>query len=55
MQIEQPVGRYLKLRTGFMQSLSDGLVILNPVAPDPETNLGAHLLSRHRRIAVPPV
>jgi hypothetical protein len=45
MQIEQPVGHYLKLRTGFMQSLSDGLVILNPVAPDPETNLGAHLLS----------
>ena len=45
MQVEQPVGRYLKLRTGFMQSLSDGLVILNPVAPDPETNLGAHLLS----------
>ena len=49
MQVEQPVGRYLKLRTGFMQSLSDGLVILNPVAPDPETNLGAHLLMRHRR------
>jgi hypothetical protein len=45
MQIEQPLGQYLKLRTGFMQSLSDGLVILNPVAPDPETNLGAHLLS----------
>jgi hypothetical protein len=45
VQIEQPVGRYLKLRTGFMQSLSDGLVILNQVAPDPETNLGAHLLS----------
>ena len=45
MQIEQPVGHYLKLRTGFMESLSDGLVILNPVAPDPATNLGAHLLS----------
>jgi TonB dependent receptor len=45
LQIEQPAGHYLKLRTGFMQSLSDGLVILNPVAPDPETNLGAHLLS----------
>ncbi len=45
VQIEQPVGRFLKLRTGFMQSLSEGLVILNPVAPDAETNLGAHLLS----------
>jgi hypothetical protein len=45
LQVEQPVGRYLKLRTGFMQSLSDGLVILNPVAPDPATGLGAQLLS----------
>jgi hypothetical protein len=45
MQVEQPIGRYLKLRTGFMQSLSDGLVILEPVAPDPVTGLGANLLS----------
>ena len=45
MQVEQPLGRYLKLRTGFTQSLSDGLVILNPVAPDPATGLGANLLS----------
>ncbi len=45
LQVEQPVGPYLKLRTGFMQSLSDGLVILNPVAPDPVTQLGALLLS----------
>jgi hypothetical protein len=45
VQIEQPVGRFLKLRTGYMQSRSDGLVILNPVAPDPDTGLGAHLLS----------
>ena len=45
VQVEQPVGHYVKLRTGFMQSQSDGLVILDPVAPDPETDLGAHLLS----------
>ncbi len=45
MQVEQPVGRFLKLRTGFMQTLSDGLVILDPVAPDPATGLGANLLS----------
>jgi Carboxypeptidase regulatory-like domain len=45
MQIEQPMGRYLTLRTGFMQSLSDGLVILNPVLPDATTGLGALLLS----------
>ncbi len=45
VQLEQPVGQYLKLRTGFMQSLSDGLVILNPVLPDASTGLGALLLS----------
>jgi len=45
LQVEQPIGPYLKLRTGFMQSLSDGLVILNPVAPGPDTGLGALLLS----------
>ena len=28
-----------------MQSDSDGLVILNPTAPDPETNFGSYLLS----------
>ena len=31
VQIEQPVAPHLKLRTGYMQSLSDGLMILNPV------------------------
>ena len=45
VQIEQPVAPHLKLRTGYMQSLSDGLPILNPVAPDPDTGLGAYLLS----------
>jgi len=45
LQIEQPAGPYLKLRTGFMQSLSDGMVILNPVTPDPDTGHGALLLS----------
>jgi len=45
LQVEQPVGHYLKLRTGFMQTLSDGLVILDSVAPDPATGLGANLLS----------
>ena len=45
LQLEQPVGHYLTLRTGFMQSRSDGLVILNPVPPDATTGLGALLLS----------
>jgi hypothetical protein len=44
-QIEQPISPRVKLRTGYMQSVSDGLVILNPVAPDPDTGLGAYLLT----------
>jgi hypothetical protein len=44
-QVEQPVAPHLTLRTGYMQSISDGLMILNPVAPDPESGLGAFLLS----------
>ena len=45
LQIEQPVSPHLRLRTGYMESVSDGLTIINPVAPDPETGLGALLLS----------
>jgi hypothetical protein len=45
VQIEQPLSNFLKLRAGYMQNQSAGLVILNPVAPDPSTNTGAYLLS----------
>jgi hypothetical protein len=45
LQIEQPISPHLKLRAGYMQSMSDGLVILNPTAPDLDTNLGSYLLS----------
>jgi hypothetical protein len=45
IQIEQPISPRLRLRSGYMQSLSDGLMILDPVAPDPMTGLGAYLLS----------
>lgn len=45
IQLEQPVSPRLKLRAGYMQSYSDGLVILNPTAPDLATNLGSYLLS----------
>jgi hypothetical protein len=45
IQIEQPVSPRLKLRTGYMQSISDGLLILDPLAPDPNTGLGAYLLN----------
>jgi len=44
-QVDQPATRWLRLRVGYLQNLSDGLVILNPVAPDPVTNVGAYSLS----------
>jgi hypothetical protein len=45
MQVEQTMSEHLKLRIGYMQSQSSGLVLLNSVAPDPVTNTGAYLLS----------
>jgi hypothetical protein len=45
LQLEQPAGPHIKLRAGYTQSLSDGLVILNPTPVDPETGLGSYLLS----------
>jgi len=45
MQVEQPVTEHVKLRLGYMQSASSGLVIMNTVAPNPATNTGAYLLS----------
>lgn len=45
LQIEQPVTTRLRLRFGYMQSASSGLVIMNPVAPDPVTNIGANVLT----------
>jgi hypothetical protein len=45
MQVEQTLSEHLKLRIGYMQSQSSGLVLLNSVAPDPVTNTGAYLLS----------
>jgi hypothetical protein len=45
VQVEQPLSQHLRLRVGYMQNQSAGLVILNRVAPDPGTNIGANLLS----------
>jgi hypothetical protein len=45
IQIEQPVTERLRLRAGYMQTESTGLVILNSSAPDPATNTGVRLLS----------
>jgi hypothetical protein len=44
-QVEQPIATRLKLRIGYMQNQSEGLVTLNPVAPDPATNIGSRVLS----------
>jgi len=57
LQVEQPLSRFLKLRVGYLQNDSQGLVIMNPVAPDPDTNTGAYLLSgvgqsRYRQLEV---
>jgi len=45
VQIEQPLTQHVKLRVGYMQSQSSGLVIMNTVAPNPASNTGAYLLS----------
>ncbi len=44
-QVEQPLTSHLRLRVGYTQSQSAGLVVLNHVAPDPLTLLGANLLT----------
>ena len=45
VQIEQPVTSYLKLRAGYLQSVSSGLVILDSTLRDPATATGRLLLS----------
>jgi hypothetical protein len=57
LQIEQPLTPFLKLRVGYLQNYSQGLVILNSISPDPDTNTGAYLLSgvgqsRYRQLEV---
>lgn len=44
-QIEQPVTRFVKLRAGYMQNDSAGLVVLDSIPPDPVTNIGAYTLA----------
>ena len=57
VQVEQPVSTFLKLRVGYMQNRSEGLVILNPSVPDAATNTGTYLLSgtgksRYRQLEI---
>jgi len=57
VQVEQPVTQFLRLRAGYLQNISSGLVILEPTAPDPITNTALNLLlgtghSRYRQAEV---
>jgi hypothetical protein len=45
VQVEQPVSTFLRLRVGYQQNRSDGLVVLNPSEPDSTTNTGTYLLT----------
>jgi len=44
-QIEQPITRNLRLRTGYMHTLSSGLVVLDSTAPNLATDTAHTLLS----------
>jgi len=45
LQVEQSVTRFVKVRVGYLRSISDGLVTMTPIAPDPVTNIGVNQLS----------
>jgi hypothetical protein len=52
--VEQPLAPSLKVRATFIQNQGSGLVVMNTVAPDPMSNIGAYLLdgsgqSRYRQ------
>jgi hypothetical protein len=44
-QVEQPVTPFLKLRVGYLQNSASGLIVLNRIAADPLTGIGANLLN----------
>ncbi len=57
VQVEQPVSTFLRLRVGYQQNRSEGLVVLNPSVPDRTTNTGTYLLtgtgrSRYRQLEI---
>ena len=45
LQVEQTLTSFLKVRAGYTRNESAGLVILNRIAPDPQTLVGAYELS----------
>ena len=44
LQVEQPITPFLRVRAGYLQNQSAGLVVLDAVPPDPTTSNGAYLL-----------
>jgi hypothetical protein len=57
IQIEQPLTKNLRVRAGYLQTVSSGLVILDSTSPDPATNIARMLLSgsgtaRYRQLDV---
>ena len=56
LQVDQPVTRFLLLRASVMENRSAGLVVMNVVAPDPDSLIGNYELtgdgaSRYRQLA----
>jgi hypothetical protein len=45
IQLEQPVTRFVRLRAGYIQTVSSGLVMLDSTLPDRTTDKGLYLLS----------
>ena len=57
LYLEQSVGPRLKVRVGYLENHSAGLVVMNPMGPDPVTRLGAYELSgaggsRYRQVEI---
>jgi Carboxypeptidase regulatory-like domain len=57
IQVEETFSRHLKMRVGYTQILSDGLVTMNSTTPNPLTHIGDYLLggggqSRYRQLEV---
>ena len=57
LQVEQPITPRLKMRAGYMQSQSAGMVYLDQVPPDPVTFVGANELvgngqARYRQVEI---
>jgi hypothetical protein len=57
IQLEQPITHFVRLRAGYMQTVSSDLVMLDSTLPDPATNTAQTLLSgngtaRYRQLEI---